>query len=106
MTLPAGSCPWYPGGAAKQGSKSEEGPSCQGETSSCLSPTLTGAQLRQLGVGGYLMFIHVPSTHCLSMLVIVPGALCGHSRFFNFLCLHPVPGQASCTLSHGLIYEL
>lgn len=62
--------------------------------------------IRQLGVGGCLMFIHVPSTHCLSVSVTVPGALCGHSPFFNFLCLQVVPGQASCAISHQLIYKL
>lgn len=62
--------------------------------------------IRQLGVRGCLMFIHVPFTHCLSVLVTVPGALCGHSPFFNFLCLQVVPGQASCAFAHQLIYKL
>lgn len=108
--LPAGSGPQYSGGggggAAKQGGKRGEGPPCLGETSSCLSTLLTGAQLRQLGVRGCLMFIHVPFAHCLSASVTVPGALCGHSPFFNFLCLHLVPGQAPCACSHQLIYKL
>lgn len=62
--------------------------------------------IRQLGVRGCLMFIHVPFTHCLSLSVTVPRALCGHSPFFNFLCLQVVPGQASCAFSHQLIYKL
>lgn len=51
------------------------------------------------------MFIHAPFTHCLSVWVTVPWALCGHSPFFNFLCLPPVPGRAPCAFSHRLIYK-
>lgn len=62
--------------------------------------------IRQLGVRGCLMFIHIPFTHCPSVSVTVLGVLYGHSPFFNFLCLQVVPGQASCAFSHQLTYKL
>lgn len=100
----AGSGSQYSGWAAKQGRN--EVASLPGRNQQLPVYLVNWNTIRQLGVRGCLMFIHVPFTHCLSVSVTVPGALCGHSPFFNFLCLQVVPGQASCAFAHQLIYKL